>query len=240
MASTLRYTDVVNMLQRQIPRIVEDINAERIINSGFNMIWLAYDWRESLAEFTPFYLIPGRQDYPSDLITIPSDMHGLRQAFFVSLNGSNTFVKQPMKVIRQIAKTGLQQPPGSITYMTTLADNKSGYRVHPRPPTSYGAPYYMIEGTYKKRFMPITATQLTETVPFDDMYQNVFFDACLYQAKRFAGAPDTNTYYTNAVISIQNMANAEGLEDGDATFAPSDPIANVLSFGSGYPNYFGY
>jgi hypothetical protein len=60
MAATLKYTDILNMLQRQIPRVTEDMHADSIINAGLNFIWMAYDWRESLSEFTPFYLIPGR------------------------------------------------------------------------------------------------------------------------------------------------------------------------------------
>lgn len=239
MPSSLKYTDVMNMLQRQIPRISEDTHAETIINAGLNMIWMAYDWRESLSEFTPFYLIPGRQDYPEDIIDIPSDMHGIKQAFFVRLNGDTT-IKTPLKVIKQLNKTSMQLPPNAITFMTTMADNKSGYRIHPRPPQGYGAPYYMIEGTYKKRTPVVTASTLTNTIAFDDMYQGVLFDACLYQAKRMSGAQDANNHYQNAVISITQMANAEGLADGESSFAPSEPLVSVPYAGVPYPNYFGY
>ena len=81
MAATLKYTDILNMLQRQIPRVTEDMHADSIINAGLNFIWMAYDWRESLSEFTPFYLIPGRQDYPSDIITFLLICMGLSKRF---------------------------------------------------------------------------------------------------------------------------------------------------------------
>lgn len=239
MSATLKYTDILNMLQRQIPRIVEDIHAETIINAGLNMIWMAYDWRESLSEFTPFYLIPGRQDYPEDIIDIPSDMHGIKQAFFVRLNGDTT-QKTPLKVIKQLNKTSMQLPPNAITFMTTLADNKSGYRIHPRAPIGYGSPYFFIEGTYKKRTPTVTASTLNTTIAFDDMYQGVIFDSCLYQAKRLAGSQEANNFYQNAVLSITQMANAEGLADGEQNFAPSEPIVSVPYTGVPFPNYFGY
>lgn len=235
MASTLKYTDILNMLQRQIPRLAEDLHAEVIINAGLNMIWMEYNWRESLSEITPFYLIPGRQDYPADIITIPADIHGLQQAFLVYLNGTSA-VKWPLKVIKQIQKTEMQVPPDSITYMTTLANNKSGYRISPRPPISFGAPFYMIEGTYKKRTPVITAQTLNRTIAFDDMYQGVLFDACLYQAKRLAGAQDANNYLQNASLSIYRMAAAEGVADGVDTVAPDSPIVDTM-----YPGpYYGF
>jgi len=219
----LKYTDIMNIIQRQMPRQVEDMHAETIANAGMNMIWMAYDWRESLGDITPFYLIPGRQDYPDDLITIPSDIHGLRQAFFVRMGGEYA-LKNPLKVIRQLEKTNLLQQPNAITYMTTLADNKAGYRVHPRPLTNLGAPYYFIEGTYKKRCPQVTAATLTTEIPFNDMYQEAIYDAFLYQAKRLAGAPDAARFYEASANSLFRMASSEGLNDGEATFAPSQPI----------------
>lgn len=227
MASTLKYTDILNMIQRQLPRVAEDIHAETIVNSGLNMIWMAYNWRESLKEITPFYLIPGRQDYPSDIITIPTDIHGLQQVFLVFLGGDNA-VKYPVKVIKQIQKTALFRPPRSITYMTTMSGNKSGYRVEPRPPQSYGAPFYLIEGTYKRRTPVITAQTLNTTIAFDDMYQGVLFDACLYQAKRLAGSQDAGNYYQFAQMSIYNMAASEGLADGESNIAPDSPIVGSV------------
>lgn len=239
MAATLKYTDILNMLQRQIPRVTEDMHADSIINAGLNFIWMAYDWRESLSEFTPFYLIPGRQDYPSDIIDIPSDMHGIKQAFFVRLNGDTT-QKQQLKVIKQLNKTSMQLPPNSITYMTTLADNKSGYRIHPRSPLGFGAPNYFIKGTYKKRTPVINGSTLTNTIAFDDMYASVLFDSCLYQAKRMAGSPEANNFYQNAVLAVNQMANAEGLADGEQNLTPSDPLVSVPYAGSPYPNFLGY
>lgn len=233
MASTLKYTDILNMLQRHIPRLAEDLHAEVIINAGLNMIWMAYNWRESLKEITPFYLIPGRQDYPSDIITIPSDIHGLQQAFMVYLNGNTSF-KRPLNVIKQVQQTSMFADPDTIGYMTTLANNKSGYRVSPCPTTSYGAPFYMIEGTYKKRTPVITAQNLSTTIAFDDMYQGVLFDACLYQAKRLAGAQDANNYLQNASLSIYNMAAAEGVADGTSNFAPASAIAESFFTGTLY------
>lgn len=223
MASTLKYTDIINMLQRQVPRIAEDIHAETIVNAGLNMIWMAYNWRESISEITPFYLIPGRQDYPGDIITIPSDIHGLQQVFLTYLGG-NTAVKYPLKVIKQIQKTALILPPHSITYMTQISGNKSGYRIEPRPPQAYGCPWYLIEGTYKKRTPVITAQTLNTTIIFDDMYQGVLFDAFLYQAKRLAGAQDAGNFYQYAQMSIYAMASSEGLADGESNFAPSQPL----------------
>lgn len=239
MASTLKYTDILNMIQRQIPRIAEDIHAETIVNAGLNMIWMAYNWRESISEITPFYLIPGRQDYPGDIITIPADMHGLQQVFLTYLGG-NIASKYPLKVIKQIQKTALYGEPRSITYMTQISGNKSGYRVEFRPVQSYGAPYYMIEGTYKKRTPVITAQTLNTTITFDDMYQGVLFDACLYQAKRLAGAQDAGNFYQYAQASIYAMASSEGLADGESNFAPSEPLVGSAWEGISSPFYFGY
>lgn len=239
MASTLRYSDIMNLVQRHVLRNVEDSMAANIVSAGMNMIWQAYDWRESLADITPFYLIPGRQDYPSDIITIPEDIHGLKQVFLVRLNGEEVY-KQPLSVLRQVERTNFQTLPNTISYMTTLTNDKSGYRVHPRPATNYGAPYYLIEGTYKKRSPSIDAAGLNDVIPFDDQYQGVLYSVFVYWGKYLMGSQDVEQAANLAVMNINTMANNEGLNDGELHFAPRLPLVGGYGNTFGLNNLYGY
>ena len=77
MARTFRYSDILSIVSKQFPRIVEDQYASICSNMATNLIWYAYDWRESLLTLPPFWLIPGEQDYKPPATVIPADFGGL-------------------------------------------------------------------------------------------------------------------------------------------------------------------
>jgi len=234
MAKTYTYADVLNAIQKQVPRSTEDVNAATICNMAQNMIWNAYDWRESLAELPPFFLIPNVQDYYKPFYNLPDDFHGLRKAFLTRTVSVPPF-RQELSVIKDLRITHARYVPHAIGYLPEF----HGLRVFPRFPENSGATDWMIEGTYKKKPVKISASNLSNTLPFDDVYFQVWIEAAKWASFSLAGDPREDKQWQKMVIAIQGMAENEGLELGDPSLYPSEPFA-VTGQGFFMPGRLGY
>ncbi len=235
MAATYTYADALNFLQPQIPAVTQDQKAAAICNIATNLIWNAFDWRETIEVLPPFWLSPWVQDYGAPVVAVPSDFLGLREAQLTDIS-SIPPRHYPMRVLKFLEPTHRLQLPESISYEPSVAS----FRVFPRVPDGLGASRWKIDGVYKKRPTLVTATNYTATaLPFDDLYFQVWLEVLRWAGfsatgDQRAGAamqlPNGSVQYSGqlatAMSFIHAMAANEGFNLGDTTVAPSEGLAN--------------
>ena len=234
MASTYTYADAINFIRPQVPATAEDQKAATICNIGTNLIWNAYDWRETIAILPPFWLSPRIQDYGQPLISVPTNFLGLREAQLTDLSGVPP-AHYPLRVMRFLEPTHALQLPHAISYEPSV----HAFRVFPRVPNALGAARFKIDGTYKIRpTLVTTATYTSTALPFDDIYFQVWLEVLRWAAFSAAGdqrqgaaskSPDGRTVFSGqlatAIGFINGMAMAEGMNLGDTTVAPSEALS---------------
>lgn len=238
MAQTYTYADALNFLRTQIPATTEDQKAATICNIGTNLIWNAYDWRETMAILPPFWLSPLIQDYGQPLIAVPTNFLGLREAQLTDLSTVPP-AHYPIRVMKFLEPTATIGLPSDISYEPST----HAFRVYPRVPAALGASRFKIDGVYKIRPTLVTAANYTSTtLPFDDLYFQVWLEVLRWAAMSATGnqnqgaatkGPAGQTLYSGQLATamgfINSMAANEGMNLGDTTVAPSQG----LSVGSG-------
>ena len=246
MARTYNYADLGNVISRNSMRTVEDDLQAIVSNMATNLIWNAYDWRESLVALPPFYLVPDEQDHGAPFVAVPSDFQGLRVAYFTQVT-STPPLRRDLSVKHDLALTHQRYISHAISYEPTT----SSFRVFPRVPDNVGAADYLVDGEYKKRPTKITPQNLANTtLPFDDIYFNVWIDAAQWAAWHLAKdqragqvqfvrgrKPVYSGQLGQAMSMIDWMASNEGLELGDPIIAPSEPLAGGTWGQYGFPGW---
>lgn len=241
---TYSYADAMNIIQKNLGRNIEDGNAAFICNLGTNFLWNKYDWRETIDELPPFFLIPDEQDHGAPQVTIPSNFMGLRTATLMR-TATAPPTRTPLRVMKNLDTTHVRGWSSAITYRPEAA----AFRIFPRVPINWGAPEWMIGGTYKIRPTKLVPTNLiTTTLPFDDIYLGVWLEVLKWAAFSIAGDPragdvtrqNGQTIYTGqlakAHAAADEMASTEGLELGDPIVSPSEPLVSTIGLA---PNIFG-
>jgi len=243
MARTITFGKLISALQHQIPRMKEEIFAADYCGQLINKIWDFADWRESLAELPPFYVVGDRQDYGAPIYAIPSDFQGLRMATLVQLvDGDNSVVfnKTPMAT-----KTRQQ---GAIRYGTpdvlSYEPSSSTFKVFPILPANVPTNQFMVEGvyktlprtnlldTYKGVGIPLLASQINREnytkalLPLDDRHYNTMEAVMSTIARSPANANErlANDQYIHMLL--EEAAIKEGFEIGSGTFSPDEPLSS--------------
>lgn len=232
MAITYTYTDALNMIQTNVLRQCTDAHAAILCNIAVNKIWNRYDWRESIVQLPPFYLIPLAQDFGSPATSVPADLYGLREVYWLRRTVIPPY-REPISVYRDLPLTHVRGLPNSISYEVS---NKC-FRVFPRVPDNIGASDYMVDGTYKKRPNKVTADIMAATpLIWDDVYLNTFIETLKWAAFSTSGDPRAgetkleagHVAYTGQMAimydSIDNMAVHEGQNLGNTMAVPSEPL----------------
>ena len=228
MASTYSIADALSLANRTMPRAIEADHAAYIANTALSEIWHAYDWRVSLNQLPPFWLIPLVQDYGAPFYAVPEDFYGLRQAYLVQTSSTPLPRRIELKVIKNLRKEYIRGLPRDIGYVMEAR----AFRVYPQIAENIGSTQFLIEGTYKKLAPQVTATTLQSTrVPWDDVYLSVFVDGLRWAAAQIAGAADRNTKKQELYQSIAEMAAAEGMELGNQVVAPSESLVGNENVG---------
>ena len=225
MAYTFTYADVLNFIRQAVPSTTEDQKAAMLCNIATDFIWDAFDWRETIEEFPPFWLYAYGQDYGAPTVAVPSDFLGLREAWLTDMS-STPPAKWPMKIMRFLLPTHALQLPSDIAYEPSV----NAFRLWPRVPSGLGPARFKIDGTYKKKPTLLTAgNYLSTTLPFDDKYFPVWVEVMKWAAWNSSSDPRSVDQLNKAVAAVRKMASDEGFNLGDTVLAPSQP----LSAGSG-------
>ena len=231
MAYTYYIADALNIVNRQFGRNVEDQAAAIIANIAINKIWMRYDWRETIATLPPFYLIPLEQDYGAPWYAVPTDFLGLRTAYLTRTDVVPPF-RMPLQIVKDLKLTHMRSLPSSIDYNADTAK----IRVFPRVPDNIAAPTWMIDGTYKKMPTKITpATLNSSLIPWSDLYFQNFCAVLRASALEMAGDPRADNELRKALMSLDEMAQNEGINLGDPQIFPSEGMYggfNSSPFGS--------
>lgn len=234
MARTYVYQDVIDLVSRQVPRIVESDAATFISNMAMAEIYKRYDFRETLGVLPPFFLVPNTQDYGSPAVVVPTDFLGIRKAYLVRLNTTPVY-RQSLQPIKDLELTTVRGIPGAIGYEPATAS----LRLFPCAPENLGAPDWIVTGEYKKRPTKVTPGTLSSALlPFDDMYLLTMSEVFKWIAWTVAGDPRAQPQLLLAERAMVEMASNESLELGDVVLAPAEPLA-VTSKTTGFLNSWG-
>lgn len=247
MAQSFYISDAWNVVAPQVARNYEDSFAAAASNVAINKIWMRYDWRNTIGELAPFYLIPNEQDYGPPQYAIPTDFHGLRQCYAVLTNDVQP-VRSPLTVVKELELTRVRGIPQSICFHPSVEK----FRIHPQPAENMGTPDWVIEGTYKKKPIKITpATLMNTLIPWDDVYFDVFCCALKWamwdiQGDQRAGQVQLTkggaVNYTGQMAilhdKLNGMAADENLNLGHSVISPSQPLVGSPLSITYYPPSF--
>jgi hypothetical protein len=225
---------------------VTDAKTAMASNMALFKIWNVYDWRDTLADLPPFYLVPGTQDYGAPCIAVPSDFLGLRRAYYYNLSVSGDVPKvKPLTCPGDLEVTDIPNEPSSMCYRPAV----SKFRVHPMPPSSYGSPFHIIDGQYKKKPFTTNAAGTTITritsalinsalIPFGDVYLTMWIEAMKWALMTLANDPKAGQVQVQngvegysgqmgkMMAEVQTMALKEAGELASPMMYPKEPLMN--------------
>ncbi len=224
MASTFTYNDAWGLAGLQWPRSGDTTGNRYALNMAIERMWLAYDWRGTVVEMPPVWMVAGKQDYGPPFYSVPSDFYGLREVYLVWLVGCGS-PHTPLKVVENLERTSSMGLPKDICYRPSAG----ALRVHPLPPFGVNSPQYLIDGTYKKQALKISSANLSDTLFWDDIYFTAFVQAVAWAGLLCLGkrreAAEQEIVFLNALHLATSSA---ALEAGDPTIHPQEPLV--------YPN----
>jgi hypothetical protein len=219
-AGTYTYNDALAVAKAQYSPALTPLVEEYVINNAVSKMWMAYDWRGTVALLYPFWLVPGEQDYGSPFYSVPTDFFGIREAYLLESAGTAQ-LRHPIHVVENLERTHIQSFPKSICYRPSI----SGFRVNPTPTLGMACPNYMIDGTYKTKPPKITRATMATNIFWDDVYFNVFGMATTWAALLAAGKRQ-EAMEMNAIFSqtLDETTSNENQELGDPIVHPSEGL----------------
>lgn len=236
MASTYKWSEAVRLVAMSIPggKQVAEGSGPLLADLAQSQIWNAADWRGSLAELAPFYLVPGAQDHGAPTAAVPADFHGLKKVFLAYTGGAVPYIVQELSVVQHLDETYDRDVPNQISYESATGK----FRVYPRVPDEVSATYFVVQGTYKKQPTKITVDNFqSAAIPWNDLYFPVALDALRYQYYVALGDPrqgsvqyakDGYATYTGQLgvlmSGIWNMAQDEAYQLGDNNTHPKEAL----------------
>ena len=226
-------------------RTIEDIRKILILNIAQNLIWQSYDWRWTIGNLYPFWLVPYEQDFGSPIVAVPDDLERLQRANIIHLNpGGPIPTRNKLEVERELDLTDVLGIPRQIS----LIRASRSLRLWPRCPGGVCAPLYMIESSYKKLPTIVGSDYQTVNIPSQDHQIGMWIDAITYAYYKITKDPKSGEVRTNsngqvfftgalaaAMAAIKTEAMNEGLDQGDPQIAPSEGLLINYS-----PSLYGY
>jgi hypothetical protein len=217
MAKTLTPGVALQMVGLKYPKLLTEGFGARFANEVQEWIWKRYPWRGSLVDLPPFHLVKDQPDYGSPLTIVPADFLGLHKAWVREVRGYQVY---PLTVKSDADVSVSPGIPDVIAYMS----EKNAFRLHPRPQAS--APYWWVEGVYKKTPTKITNANVNSYIlPWDDIYFMVFRKCLEAKIKdELLGAQDAMNAIQYANYLIDAMAMDENLVSGVTIVAPAESL----------------
>lgn len=218
----MTYADLYQISSVGTAREVEGSRICSILNLAQELIWRSFPWRWTLAEFDPFWIVPGEQDYGSPLIIIPTDFLELQSSTLVHLN-HNTSARYDFQLQKNLTKTHRYGHPKQMQYIP----QKNAFRIYPRPPLSMACPYYLIEGWYKKTPTILTPSNYANTtVPSQEFQRQMWLEAISWAYLATAKSPQAPQQLQIARLAINETAQAESTSLGQPNIHPSESIVS--------------
>lgn len=223
--------EAINLLRKgpQFKEFNDGTFAAEVADQALSMMWDEYGWRGSLVDLPPFYLTPGEVDSYSPFIEFPTDFLHLEKAWLRQIGGST----YDLTVMQNLIPSSLFGRPELIAYLP----EKSGFRVSPKPSSGYAAPFWQVEGAYKKKHTTITAETLNSTdLPFEDRFFEAYKQALKYVYMDTLGNPQAGqASFQGGFISysgqlgkykaaLHEAIEREEIQHGDKFRAPTDSL----------------
>lgn len=235
MGYSFTYQDAWQAGQLGWRRSVEPSAFEYATNVAISKMWNAYDWRGSVQNFNPFWLVPGEQDYGAPLWRVPTDFYGIREVYLVNIGSNTVPIRTPMRVVENLQETHVLGLPSNVCYRPAI----QGFRIFPGAAFGSGCPLYLVDGTYKIRPPKITRNLQTSLLLFDDVYFETFVQALTWAVLQSSG--DRRAASEQLAVFYQTLAEStawENREDGEPTVAPSEGL--VPRYGGAAWGYGGF
>ncbi len=234
MAGTYTFGDLINSSMSSIPGVAQEKTVDIMCNRANAYVWNRFDWRETITELPPFWLVPDTQDYGAPAVIVPTDFQGIRKAFLQDIESypERTYNLAP---VRELDPTLVRSFPDAISF--DKASNS--FRLSRRAPASLTAPRYLVNGTYKILPTKMTKLNYQTTLLFTD---DQYFDQWMAVMKYIA-APTGNAKMAakqEADMLLHDMAVNEGLNLGDTPIAPAEALAVGTFAGTGLWGPYGW
>ena len=222
MPGSYTYADVLSIAKPQIVHRGDDTLSASLCNMATEQVWDAYDWHETVREGAPFYLLPGVQDYPVPIASVPSDFSGFRRVVLTDIDSGHpeVLVSSGLSHLRSIDKTNATGLPGSISFLP----ERRAFRVHPRPGPSISPTRYKVEYSYKSSWPRVLPDNLHIPLPLPDTFLPCFVLGVLWASARLTGQATARELYQDLVAELSRKAADQGLADGDSYVYPSEPL----------------
>lgn len=191
MAKTRLVREAVNLAMKSLPRLDDSSFAADTADMALSLMWRWYPWDESLVDLPPIYMTPDEPDVEAPARVVPGDFWFLERAWLRDVPDGMTW---PLTIHSRLNVAGFGARPQGISYEAS----RNSFRFHPTPTTGEAAPRTQVEGVYKKTPTKITqANIVSEVLPFDDQYFEVYLEALKYQTKNLLGSPDAGEVQIN-------------------------------------------
>lgn len=220
MGRTYTWQDGLTIVGGQGFRSATDTGAVMAVNDAQQLIWEAYDWRETMVDLPPFALTQRVQDYGDIVSAVPADFLALRKAYLVD---TESWRRTEIKVRNDnVPETVIEVLPEMVGYIP----ERAAFRVWNRPPAGIASTQYLIDGRYKKRPVKITAETLNTLIPWDDRHFRAVRAALQWALTGDAAEQSKMQRYQVALSQIHAMAVSEGLSNNDPTgLSPENSLA---------------
>ena len=248
--------------RKSIGRLTDAEYTADLTTKLIDRVW-KYDWRETLGDLPPFYVLPLKQDYGKPIYAVPTDFAGLRKATLVRVSDSQssgsatstTITPQykPLIIMGRLTPTFTSGIPESIGFDPAT----HSFRIFPLLSQGPSTNEWIVEGVYKKLPQtnlydttngvgaPRLASEITGAnfmsclLPLDDRYYNMMSELALALARK-QEAPVKDAYqldqYAEALIA--DAARDEQVDVGSAYVSPRESlIENPLIPNAGWGLY---
>lgn len=154
-----------------------------ILNAAHIYIWKYASWVWTVGTMDTFSVASDTQDYT---VNIPSDF---TYAFGATLVDSDSGKMSPyveLEVVSHLpTDVGLVGTPKKVAFSGT-AGLVGTARISPKPGTNIGGTSYVVSQYKRTPTLYTPQTIFTGTMPFDDVYFDVFSEGVLWRAYKFA------------------------------------------------------
>lgn len=245
MASTYRFQEAVNGASNVLPKGVGDLGY-LACNMALAEVWNAFDWRQSIGDLPPFYLIPNVQDYGAPGVAVPADFKGLRRCFHWHIQDGGERCTEVIPVA-DLAEASSQYAINRDKKYICYHEPSRKFRILPVPDGSMGAPYHLIDGKYKKvptvtlasggTVNKINANNIANAIiPFDDAYLTVMVEAMRWAFMVLSNNPNAGPTQIQGtskshggqkavmMAAIAQMAKQERVDLGNRPVFPAEPL----------------
>jgi hypothetical protein len=253
MSRTITFGKLWSAHRRQISRLNDAEYTADLTTKLINRIW-KYDWRETLGDLPPFYLLPQKQDYGKPIYAVPSDFAAIRKATLVRVSDGQTANSSSSQTVTPVYKPlkiqGRLTPTQATGVIDTIGYDPATKSFRIFGILSQGATLneWIVEGVYKRLPQtnlydadtivgaPRLASEITGSnfmsclLPIADRWYDMMSEVACALAKK-QEAPTKEAYAMDQYVDglIHAAAMEENVDVGTSYVSPDEPLTELVS-----------